>query len=382
MVSPQVDTAIIGAGIAGLACAHRLADYNKEFIVITKDIGGRLRTSDDGTVNYGAFFVCDDYTHVLKHVTVHSRIRLRDFCFHDDGQQHVLFQPRLLRYSFQFMKILTLLYKFRRVFREFRRRSEIQSQKQVIENNPFLYGLYQQKASDFVTLHHLQSGTDTYLSKGLYSTTFSTIQEMNAFSYLQFLLPLITPIYTFTFEKERLIAPFREKIILGTVTDLKYTNQGYQVRTNTQKISAKHVVLATDILWSHTFADVKQMNEPVATNMLHVQGSLKKWVKHKRYHLFTPGSDVQAIADLQDGTFLFYFKDKQPNLSLYFDDPVVIAHQFWNPAGTINGHNLIESNRGKNMYLIGDHNVAGLEESYITGLYAANQIIKSGLSRE
>jgi hypothetical protein len=205
---------------------------------------------------------------------------------------------------------------------------------------------------------------------------------MNAFSYLQFLLPLITPIYTFTFEKERLIAPFREKIILETVTDLKYTNQGYQVRTNTQKISAKHVVLATDILWSHTFADVKQMNQPVATNLLHVQGSLKKWLKPKKYHLFTPGSDVQAIADLQDSTFLFYFKDKQPSLSLYFDDPLVIAHQYWNPAGTINGHNLIESNRGKNMYLIGDYNVAGLEESYITGLYAANQILESGLSRE
>ena len=29
------------------------------------------------------------------------------------------------------------------------------------------------------------------------------------------------------------------------------------------------------------------------------------------------------------------------------------------------------------MYVIGDYNIAGLEESFITGLYAANQIIKS-----
>jgi hypothetical protein len=29
------------------------------------------------------------------------------------------------------------------------------------------------------------------------------------------------------------------------------------------------------------------------------------------------------------------------------------------------------------MFLIGDYNIAGLEESYITGLYCANQIAKA-----
>ncbi len=61
----------------------------------------------------------------------------------------------------------------------------------------------------------------------------------------------------------------------------------------------------------------------------------------------------------------------------YFENPKIIDHHYWDPAGTINGHTLIESNRGNNMYLIGDFNVCGLEESYITGIYAANQIIDS-----
>ena len=55
----------------------------------------------------------------------------------------------------------------------------------------------------------------------------------------------------------------------------------------------------------------------------------------------------------------------------------IIANHSWDPAGTINGHKLIECNRGNNMYLIGDYNIAGLEESFITGLYSANQIIKT-----
>jgi len=83
------------------------------------------------------------------------------------------------------------------------------------------------------------------------------------------------------------------------------------------------------------------------------------------------------MANLRDGTYLFYYKHKQPQLTNYFVNPKVIAHHYWDLVGTINGHNLIESNRSKNLYLIGDYNVAGLEESYITGIYAANQIVNS-----
>jgi hypothetical protein len=84
---------------------------------------------------------------------------------------------------------------------------------------------------------------------------------------------------------------------------------------------------------------------------------------------------VQALADLQDGTYLLYYRKMQPSLDDYFKNHKIIAHHYWNHAGTINGHNLVESNRGNHLYLIGDYNVAGLEEAYITGIYAANQII-------
>ena len=102
-------------------------------------------------------------------------------------------------------------------------------------------------AADFVLENKLQAGTDTYLSKALYSTTFSTIYEMNAFSYLQFLLPLITPIYTFTFEKEKMIKPFQDKIILDCVTDIQFKNGQYKIKTNNDIFYSKNIVLATSI---------------------------------------------------------------------------------------------------------------------------------------
>jgi len=377
MASKKTDTIIVGAGISGLACAKQLQDSNKDFLLISEDIGGRILTSTDGNANYGAFFVCSDYHHILKYVKIKYEIRLRDFCFHENKSSYVLFAPGLIPYTFQFFKILKILYKFRKHFRKFRANSVNISQKKAIENDSFLYKLYMQNASDFVEENKLQTGTNKYLSKGLYSTTFSKIDEMNAFSYLQFLLPLITKIYTFTFLKEKMIEHFKDKIKIGTVSDINFSNEIYTVRCGKASFKSNNIVLATQINDSKKYANIKKINKPVSTNMLHIKGKPKKIISKKNYQVFSHPSNVQAIADLRDGTFLFYYKYKKPELDNYFSNPEIIAHHFWDPAGTINGHNLIEGNRENNMFLVGDYNVAGLEESFITGLFAANQIIKS-----
>lgn len=376
MNGKTVDTIIVGAGISGLACARRLQENDKDFLIISKNIGGRILTSEDGTINYGAFFVCADYTHVLQYVKIQSRIKLSDFCFHENNYSYVLFEPKLLLHLFQFGKILKLLHKFRRAFRKLRKLSETISQKKAIESDPFLYSLYMKNAADFVKEHKLLEGTNKYLSKALYSTTFSAIQEMNAFSFLQFLLPLITPIYTFAFEKEKMIKPLREGIVNSCVTDIQYAKGQYEIKSTDAIFYSRNIVLATEISWSQHVAGVKKTNKPVSTNMLHIRGTPKGIIARKRYHLFSSCSNIQAIADLEDGSYLFYYKHEPPHLNRFFIEPQVIARNTWNPAGTISGHMLIESNRGNNMYLIGDYNVAGLEESYITGLYAANQIIR------
>lgn len=374
MNSQSFDTLIIGAGISGLACARHLSAVGEDFALVSKDIGGRILTSEDGTANYGAFFVCSDYYHVLPHVSIKSRIKLSDFCFHDQEQTYVLFEPTLLPYTFQFLKTMKMLYRFRKAFRAFRKKSEHISQKQAIEQNALLHELYIKKAHEFVQEHHLQKGTDKYLSKALYSTTFSTISEMNAFSFLQFLLPLITPIYTFTFEKEKMTDPFKECVILGDVTGIHYKNKHYKVQTKDTFFQAKNLVIATDISSATCFVLLEKTNKPVSTHMVHLAGKPLQHIARKKYQLFAPPSNVQAVANLGDGTYLFYYRYAPPSIENYFSEFRILGRHFWDPAGTINGHTLIESNRGNNLYVIGDGNVAGLEESYITGLYAANHI--------
>lgn len=374
MTSKSFDTIIVGGGISGLACAKHLQNNNEDFLLISKDIGGRILTSEDGTANYGAFFVCSDYHHTLKYVKLKNQIRIRDFCFHEGEETYVLFEPTLIKYTFQLLKVLRLLYKFRRALRKLRKVCENISQKEAIENDSFLHDLYMKNAVDLVKEYAIENGTDRYLSKGLYSTTFSKIDEMNAFSFLEFCLPLITPIYRFSFEKDKMIESFKDKIIIGSVSDIKHKDGKYKIKSGKDFFRSKNIVLATEISWSQRFARVKKTNLPVDTNMLHIKGSPKSIIAKNEYQLFSHPSNVQSIATLKDGTFLFYYKNKQPSLDPYFANPKIIYHKHWNPVGTINGHTLIESNRGKNMFLIGDYNVAGLEESYITGIFAANQV--------
>ena len=377
MANKVFETIIIGAGISGLSCGRRLQQFDKDFLIISKDIGGRIRTSDDGLVNYGAFFVCSDYKNLLNFVKLNSRIRLHDFCFHNQDKTYFLFEPKLLIFLNQFMRFFKIQFKFRKALRKFREVSETISQNKVIENDPFLKELYIKKATDFVKENDISNLTNTYLSKGLYSTTFSSINEMNAFSFLQFLLPLITPIYKFTFEKEKMIESFQNKIIIGCVNEIIFKNNMYQIKTDNKLFYSKKIVLATPITWSKNFVNIKRTNTPVNTNMLHIAGKAQKKFSKGKYQLFSPFNEVQAIANLNNSTYLTYYRNEFPTLKRYFSDYKIISEHFWNPAGTINGHNLIESNRGNNMYLIGDYNVAGLEEAFITGIYAANQIIQS-----
>ena len=199
---------------------------------------------------------------------------------------------------------------------------------------------------------------------------------MNAFSFIQFLTPLITPIYTFDFEKDRMTKPFQDNITIGQVSDIQYKNGQYKIKFDNTFVNAENIVLATEIEWSKHFTDVLQTNKSIDTHMLHIKGNPRKNIARKKYHLFQSNNNIQAIADASNGTHLLYYKKEPPNLEKFFVNPQIIAEKYWRMAGTINGHHLIEASRGKNMYLIGDYNIAGLEDAYITGVYSANQIMK------
>ena len=82
-------TIIIGGGIAGLFAARRLHDLGvHDFLVITEDVGGRIQSSEDGMVNYGAYFLTKRYKNVLPYIKFTRKMSKGSFGFVSDGKVH------------------------------------------------------------------------------------------------------------------------------------------------------------------------------------------------------------------------------------------------------------------------------------------------------
>ena len=93
--------------------------------------------------------------------------------------------------------------------------------------------------------------------------------------------------------------------------------------------------------------------------------------------LFPENHPIFAIARQEAGLILFSSASRDPDFARYFSSWEVIEHHHWNPAFHLEGDALLECEREPGLYLIGDHNVCDLEDAYITGVYAANRILRA-----
>lgn len=371
------DTIIVGAGIAGLACAHTLHRDGRSFKIISEDIGGRIRTSKDGQVNYGAALVSADYDHVFPHIELVERIKMSDLYFHGSGRSYPMFSPRIIQYGLQPLRLLRELKKFRKAYAKFRKDTETMSQKEVIESDPYLKKLFFQKADEFAKEKNISGFCHAYLCQGLYPLAFTSSAAYNAFLYLHFLQPLIMPMHTFRFKKDEMIQPFKEHITIDSVVAVEKIDNGYLVKTKKNAFQAKNVVVATPLNTSRKLLGISGGKLGVNSYVIHVDGALKDEYKSGKARLFHPPEVVSSIFTQRDGSHLVYSSDDKIDLEKFFDSFKIIDQVFWEPAEFMLGAELLDSNQGKNLYMIGDYNVGGLEASFITGVYAANQIVSS-----
>lgn len=368
-------TIIIGAGIAGLACARKLHENGKEFLVISKNIGGRCgKYSKDG-VSYGAYFIMDNFHYFKKFVRIKRRIEPTRILFHNGCQGYRLLDKGLLSHPVQVMRSLYLIFKFKKHYETFKKKCETISQAQALKSDPFLWALYNKKASVFFKEHNIKEFQEDYICPVLYLISFPPPHKTNAFVYLQWLLTVITPFYEFIFMEEKMVKGFRRDIILDTVNQIKKGKELYTVKTKKKIFRAKNVVVAAPYPFPEILLHIKKPANSVKSYFFHISGRLRESYDQVGLNAFKMGN-IYAIAPQTDGTFIFYSKEKNPKFSDYFYEYKVIWHKFWKPAFIFREIPL-ESEQDRNLYLIGDYNFPGLEDAYITGIYAANRIIGS-----
>ena len=371
------DVLIVGGGISGLACARRLAELGiSSFRLITEDIGGRIPTSSDGKVNYGAFYVRSDYKHVLPFVRCIRPIKINQSVFFHQGQARTILDARNLWHLPSLLRFLYFLRQFRIEYEQYRKETETVSQKQALEAHPRLKFLYQEPALELVKRLGIEYWTDLFLRNLVRATSFIDIGNISSCCFAAACLPITMRTFEFEFQRERMTSSFAHLIEHDTVVDIcQGLPRRWRATTATgRQIAADHVVLATPLNVSRELISIAEpVNPAVSVFLFHVRGTLRPAYRGPAIYFFPPeGSDIVLVHE-PDDTCLLYSYSSNADLGKYFERPEVIFQKHWDPAFFMGTH-VLECDRGQGLYLIGDHSVCSLEDAYITGLFAAHQI--------
>ena len=111
MAADTYKTIIIGAGISGIGCAHKLLENKQDFKIISPDVGGRIIESDSKTVEYGAYYVMDIYHNTASFVKIGERIKPTKLIFHKSNHSYTLFDKKLFTHLPQLIRLILILYK-------------------------------------------------------------------------------------------------------------------------------------------------------------------------------------------------------------------------------------------------------------------------------
>ena len=373
----RYETVIVGGGIAGLACARRLNEHRSSFLLITEEVGGRIRTSADGAVNLGAYYVTSDYRHVNQFVDRGRRIKRRHILRGDPNGSFTKRDLPLLRHPLQGVRFVRLLREFRRHYEAFKRECLVTSQVEAIRADPLLNELYHEPAPDYMQRKRIADIARSYLTPAVQGTAFTSINRLTAFTLLVGVLPLITPTYEYRFRFDRLTSGFEDALCLDSVTGIAPAAAGgYSLRTRSSGVvSAANVVVATPTDVSARLLDLDGAKTPIDAHMFLVRGNLRRPWAHATFTLFPDGDQVFAIARQTNGSTLVCSASDDPDFGRYFSNWSVVEHHHWNPAFHLEGDALLECEQAPGLYLIGDHNVCNLEAAYITGIHAANRIL-------
>ena len=220
-------TIIVGAGIAGLACARRLAEAQQPFLVVGDNVGGRIWRSRDGVVNLGAYFVRADYHHVNRLVKRGRRIKALAARCHDLYGSYTLWDRRLLLHLPQAARFLRHLFAFRRRYEAFKANAVVMSQAQAIRADPYLWHLYHQPASDFIRQHRFGAIARHYIAPALYGTAFQPLSRLTAFVLLLGALPIVVPIFEFTLRSDAVRSDWSRNLLTDTVTGIALNRSGF-----------------------------------------------------------------------------------------------------------------------------------------------------------
>ncbi len=374
----HVDTAIVGGGISGLACARRLHQRGHDFRLLTDRLGGRLYASADGT-NFGAAYVTSDYHHIKRFVTLGATNPIRNQYFFDGSRYVTLFDLRNLGRAVGLARLYRQIIRTRRALNRLRVEAPYRCQKELMEADPDLPELTSRPAADLVRELGIEELNETYCDPLLYCTVYARWNTVNVFYYCAVLFPGLITTYYFDPRGalDRLTDGFGDRIVKQKVTAIEEIDGGeaFRLEHGDGELTCRNLVIAIPNRNAEGLFPVGGTARDLPYGALHIRGA--------RRELYRPGKTVFPRAEhpvrclwpQAGGVDIAFCAEPDPDLSEYYSQYEIVDRAMWKTAVQLSGAEWRPLQPRTNLFTIGDHNVIGLEDSYLTGLFAANRIL-------
>jgi hypothetical protein len=377
----HVNTLIVGGGSAGMSCALKLHQGKRDFLLLSDVLGGRICYSQQEQVNFGAYFVMANYDNAKKLLTRRTWINPFSVTFHNsDTEQFNTISWHSITRIPQLLKFYFAMRTFIKHYVLYKKRCEQMTQREAMQADPYIEDLFLKPAAQFIHDNGFEKAAHDYISKFSYACTGVDMENITALDMMNCCMGLVVPIHRFSFDAAAMERRLSGCVKYGTVVAIKRKEGCFEAVTSAREIIvARNLVLATPAAVTAQLLNLKEpLRQTCKLYVYHVKATFKKKYTHKQMNVFPFVSKIVFTAIMDDGSYLVYTREKDEQLlNLVCEGYQLIGMKGWEKAMYVYGRAYVEQNYGERLYVAGDHNGLGLEPTAISGVYAANQIIKA-----
>lgn len=370
-------TIIIGGGVAGMSCAMRLLEARQDFLLITEDLGGRIKYAREAKVNFGAYFVMANYANARQLLTTGTWINPMDTCFHLSAtERYAVLSVHTLKLLPELLRFYLALWEFSRHYGPYKQRCLTMPQKAAFEADPYMAGIFSMPAPRFVRAKKFERSAAEYLSEFAYACTGASMEQLTALDFLNVSQGMVLPLYKIIFNPEVVTQKLGRHLVYDSIIRIE-SQPGQHTLTGKsgQVYQAEKIVVATPAAVTRQLLGLKEIRAASQLHVFHVNARLKAEFCQHTLNLLPYSSEIMLTVKQHDDTYLIYSREKEADLRQVCEQVELLATMHWEKAMYIQGAAYLEQQYGDGIYVAGDHNGLGLEPTAISGIFAANQIL-------
>lgn len=150
------ETIVVGAGAAGMNCCLELRKNDREYLLISPNIGGRICNDEERHMNYGAVFYFGTYKYMLRsELLIEGPDVLPALsagcCHHDNGKQYEPVSPTTIADAPSLLKYMKWMREeFIPRYTKFKDNCTVMEVTAALEKDPMIKQLYQESAMDMI----------------------------------------------------------------------------------------------------------------------------------------------------------------------------------------------------------------------------------------